>query len=192
MWAQIYLLITCLVFVICASALSRWNLPLCWMVSNGQGGRRASFRFPQGCDIQPVRIAMNLGGCTVPLLYACWCLTQITGHVGQAALALFLASLFAGGVSFASSRVSPRGNIRLPVMLPAFLVVGIVCLWLPPGDANRFHIGFIAAFLGPFIGADVLNLKRASNLSATSLHLGAQGVRDGLVLCPLIAALCLW
>jgi uncharacterized membrane protein len=131
-------------------------------------------------------IAVNFGGCVVPVGIAAYELVRISRY-GAADFALTLAAI---GINVAAcyymARPIPRVGIAMPALLPGLLAAlcGIV-----------FHqelapmIAFCAGVLGPLIGADLMHLKDIRSISTGVASIGGAGTFDGIVISGLLATL---
>lgn len=136
-------------------------------------------------------IAVNLGGCLIPLGLSLFELIFLIGHdlpVYWALLATVTVNVF---VCFWLARPIPGVGIVLPGFIPPLVAVG--CTWLlllaPEFDSARAPVAFVAGVLGPLLGADLLHLKDISRISAGVLSIGGAGTFDGIVLSGILAAL---
>lgn len=138
-------------------------------------------------------IAVNVGGCVIPLLIAFWQAMYVL-DIGGGAGAMMLVAAAANIVAcyFAARPVAGLG-ITMPGLLSPLVAVGVSWLMLmestPAADALRPSIAFVAGVLGPVVGADLLHLKDISRVSVGMLSIGGAGTFDGIVLSGILAAL---
>lgn len=135
-------------------------------------------------------IAVNLGGCVVPLLLAAWQVIQMTRI--NAANPWMLMTLIAAASIFVCYRVA-RPVEGIGIMMPGFAApltcVGLTWLLLPIDSPHRVSVAFVAGVLGPLVGADLLHLKDITRISTGMLSIGGAGTFDGIVLSGVLAAL---
>jgi len=153
--------------------------------------------YPQEVSIafHPLYLAVNLGGCVVPLI--------ITGHLlwrgrapfGKALLGVLVVAL----VTYYMAAAVPGEGIVLPFWLSPLLAA--VCgLLLAGGYRNSPPLAYISGTIGTLVGADLLSLITPGILPALSptsldqtkplvLSIGGAGVFDGIFLTGIIAVL---
>ncbi|MBI2478301.1 MAG: DUF1614 domain-containing protein [Planctomycetia bacterium] len=136
-------------------------------------------------------IAVNLGGCLIPLALACFELLVVAWHAPQAMWALVIASLANILACYRFARPIQGLGIAMPAMLPPAVSVGVTWLLLmsPDYDPVRAPVAFVAGIAGPLIGADLLHLRDISRISVGVLSIGGAGTFDGIVLSGMLAAL---
>lgn len=132
-------------------------------------------------------IAVNLGGCVVPLLVGLW---QVL-YLATTSLRVLLLALIISGVNvvlcYRSARPIPNVGILMPMFLSPLVAVGLSLLLIRSPEL-RPSAAFIAAILGPLIGADLLRLNEVSRMKGGVLSIGGAGTFDGIVISGLIAA----
>jgi uncharacterized membrane protein len=138
---------------------------------------------------QPVRefagetvIAVNLGGCVVPVAFSVYLLlaTPVSGLqavLGAAAVAA-LARLV--------SRPMPGIGIGMPVFVAPLAAVAVALLINPE---QRAPLAYIAGTLGVLVGADLLRLPDIHRLGAPFASIGGAGNFDGIFLTGIMAVL---
>jgi uncharacterized membrane protein len=136
---------------------------------------------------QPARegkvvIAVNLGGCIIPVGLCLYFISQ--QWVAPLTLLLALAATIA--LSYKFSRVMPGLGVGMPVFI-APLASAAIALLLDPEHAA--HLAYISGVLGVLIGADVLRLKDIGELGAPVASIGGAGTFDGIFITGIIAAL---
>ena len=147
----------------------------------------------------PVRretvIAVNVGGCVVPVLVALWQIRFIATWGSWPVIALFFAAAVTIGMSYLMARPVPGIGIVMPAWSAPLTAIGSACLLLsdPAYDAVRAPVAFVAGVTGPLVGADLLHLRRVLRMPVGMLSIGGAGTFDGIVLSGLLAALvCGW
>lgn len=130
--------------------------------------------------VQERVLAVNVGGAVIPVLLALYLLQR--APLGPTLVATLLMTLLVHKVS----RIIPGRGIGVPVVIPplAAAVLGILF-----GGENAAPVAYIAGVLGTLFGADLLNLRRLDALGANVVSIGGAGVRDGILLVGVVAAL---
>ena len=132
-------------------------------------------------------IAINVGGAIVPLAIAVWATAQIANEpIVLASLAL--ASLVNSYVCYRLGRVVANVGILLPAWVAPMIGVGMAWLLLPSGSPQYASFAFVTAVIGPFVGADLLNLRDVQRVGVGTMSIGGAGPFDGIVLSGVIAA----
>jgi uncharacterized membrane protein len=136
-------------------------------------------------------IAVNLGGCVIPLALALWQIVHLLSTGGWPVLALAVA--VAGNILACYLAASPVEGVGifLPGMVSPAVALGLTWLLLWPLEYTsiRASVAFVAGVLGPLIGADLLHLRGFSRVSVGMLSIGGAGTFDGIVLSGVLAAL---
>ena len=129
-------------------------------------------------------IAVNIGGCLVPLGVALYLLLRLaeSGDLAPAALAIFINVI----ICFAFSRPEPDVGIVMPVLIPGACAALSAVLLHPQ---NTPAVAFCAGVLGPLIGADLLRLQQIRQLGVGIASIGGAGTFDGIVISGFIALL---
>lgn len=136
-------------------------------------------------------IAVNVGGCVIPLALCAWQVRFVLEGGGYPVTAMLIA--VAANVAVCYSIARPVGGIG--IMMPGFTApaVALLATWILLGPeeyvAVRAPVAFTAGVLGPLIGADLLHLKDITKVSVGMLSIGGAGTFDGIVLSGLFAAL---
>jgi uncharacterized membrane protein len=128
------------------------------------------------------QVAVNVGGCLVPVMFSFYLIRNselVPSHI-------FLATAIVATVSYGMSRPIPGLGIGMP-MLVAPLTAALVAI--PLGGEYRAPLAYIAGSLGVLIGADVLRLKDIRKLGAPLASIGGAGTFDGIFMTGLVAVL---
>lgn len=143
-----------------------------------------------GSSRQQTILAVNVGGCVIPLLLAFYQLPLVWNEAPHVRMALLVASALTIFVCYRAARIVPGIGIALPAFLPPLVAVSASWLLLSPDEYNhvRASVAFIAGILGPLVGADLLNLRRFGQMSAGVVSIGGAGTFDGIVVSGLLAA----
>ena len=131
-------------------------------------------------------IAVNVGGCLIPLGIAVYEIVRIINRGPQAVLTVVAITALNVGVCYWLARPIPHVGIAMPTLVPP-LVAAILSFLLLPQFAPP--VAFVAGVLGPLIGADLLHLDEVEGLQTGVASIGGAGTFDGIVLSGMFAAL---
>lgn len=136
-------------------------------------------------------IAVNLGGCLIPLALAGFEVLIVLQAAPRAMWAMVIASAANVVVCYRAARPIQGLGIAMPALLPPAVSVGVTWLLLMSSDYDpvRAPVAFIAGVAGPLLGADLLHLRDISRISVGVLSIGGAGTFDGIVLSGMLAAL---
>lgn len=137
-------------------------------------------------------IAVNVGGCLVPLVLAAMQISRLSEMGNSALLVTVLVSVINILVCWKMARPVPGLGILIPALVPP--LASVVATWLfllPTGveSDQRAATAFVAGVMGPIIGADLLNLRKFSKMSIGTISIGGAGTFDAIVLSGILAAL---
>ncbi len=140
---------------------------------------------------QELVIAINLGGCIIPVLLAVRMLNYIVGAGPTAITITALGIVVNVAVCYRLARFVPGLGIALPVFLPALIALGAVWIGLRgvEFDTCRAPAAFVIGISGPLVGADLLHWRDFERIGAGMVSIGGAGTWDGIVLSGLLAAL---
>jgi uncharacterized membrane protein len=127
-------------------------------------------------------IAVNVGGCVIPVAVAIYELSHLDPALWTATLVVAAVNV---AVCYALARPVPGVGITIPGLVPA-LVAAILALLFAHADASP--VAFVAGVAGPLIGADLLHLKDVARTATGMASIGGAGTFDGIVLSGVIAA----
>ena len=130
-------------------------------------------------------IAVNVGGCLIPVALAAYETVQLMTVGLQAFFGLILAIFINTMVCYWMAKPIEGIGIAMPGLLPP-LVAAMSALLLVPDQAPP--VAFAAGVLGPLIGADLLHLRDVSKLATGIASIGGAGTFDGIVLSGIVAA----
>jgi uncharacterized membrane protein len=126
-------------------------------------------------------VAVNVGGCVIPVLLSLYLLTKydlwVLGAIGTAIVAVITHQM--------ATPVHGVG-IALPIFVPP-IVTAIVAVLLSRGYAGP--LAYISGSLGVLIGADLSNLGKVAGLGAPVASIGGAGTFDGIFLTGVLAVL---
>lgn len=134
-------------------------------------------------------VAVNLGGCVIPVLIALWQIPYLLASDGSTWSGLVLATIINVVVCHLAARPVRGIGIMMPGFVSPLTAVGMTWLTLAADSPDRASVAFFAGILGPLIGADLLHLRRIQQLAAGMLSIGGAGTFDGIVLSGFVAAL---
>jgi uncharacterized membrane protein len=125
-------------------------------------------------------IAVNLGGCILPVLLSLYLLFR----------APFLAVLICTTFMTILAKFLSRPVKGVGIVMPAFIPpVFSAILALIFARSNPSPVAYISGVLGVLIGADLLNLHKLEEIGGGMLSIGGAGVFDGIYLVGIIAVL---
>lgn len=130
-------------------------------------------------------IAVNVGGCVIPVALAVYEIFHLMAADGQAFSGLLLAIVVNTIMCYGMAKPVEGIGITMPGLFPA-LLAAMSALLLMPDQAPP--VAFVAGVLGPLIGADLLHLRDVSKLSTGIASIGGAGTFDGIVLSGIVAA----
>lgn len=160
------------------------------VLTRGWRGWFAQVPFVERTRTQTI-IAMNVGGCIIPLLLVAFELAMILFVAPQVIWALGIAVIATVVVCYWAARPIRGVGIAMPALLPPAVAVGVTWLLLMSAEFSevRAPVAFVAGVAGPLIGADLLHLRDFSKVSVGVLSIGGAGTFDGIVLSGMLAAL---
>lgn len=146
-------------------------------------------RFEHGFVIDFIRrptgkvlIAVNVGGCLIPVLFSIYLLTQSAIEP----LSLILAITVVTTISYGLSRPIKGIGIGMP-MLVAPVTAAFVAILI--GGEQRAAIAYISGVLGVLIGADLMHIRDVKKIGTPFASIGGAGIFDGIFITGLIAVL---
>lgn len=128
------------------------------------------------------QVAVNVGGCLVPVLFSLY----LIKNFGVPPLQIVVATAFVALVSYFMSRPIPGVGIGMPVLV-APLAAALAAIFL--GGEYRSPLAYISGSLGVLIGADLLRLKDIRRMAAPIASIGGAGTFDGIFMTGLVAVL---
>ena len=147
---------------------------------------------PQPQQFRPdTIIAVNVGGCLIPVALAAWQILRLVRGGGWPVGAMGIAAAVNVAVCYRASRPVPGIGILLPGFIAAAAAVGMSWLLLMESDyaSQRAPVAFVAGVVGPLVGADLLRLRDILRVPVGMLSIGGAGTFDGIVLSSFLAAL---
>lgn len=134
-------------------------------------------------------VAVNLGGCVIPVVIAVWQIGYLVNAGGAAWTALIVATALNILVCNRSARPVAGVGIMMPGFVSPLTAVGATWLMLSADSPDRASVAFVAGVLGPLVGADLLKLRDLERMSTGVLSIGGAGTFDGIILSGILAAL---
>ncbi len=140
-------------------------------------------------------LAVNLGGCIIPLIISAHLLLSRQASFGKSLLGMAVVA----GITYYVAEAVPGEGIVLPFWLSP-LLAAIMGLALARGYRGSPPLAYISGTIGTLIGADILSVLTPGVLPALSplnlhrsqpvaLSIGGAGVFDGIFLTGIIAVL---
>lgn len=127
-------------------------------------------------------IAVNVGGCLIPLTFTFYLLQQHSLPLAQVIGAILLVS----GVCYFFSRPIPGLGIGMPIFI-APLTAAVAALII--NSEQSAPLAYISGTLGVLIGADILRLGNIRTMGVPLAAIGGAGTFDGIFLTGIIAVL---
>jgi uncharacterized membrane protein len=127
-------------------------------------------------------IAVNLGGCLVPVAFSIYLLLATPVSGWQALLGATAVALLSRWLS----RPMPGIGIGMPVFVAPMAAMAVALLINPE---QRAPLAYIAGTLGVLAGADLLRLPDIHRLRAPFASIGGAGNFDGIFLTGILAVL---
>jgi len=146
-------------------------------------------------DFHPLILAVNLGGCIIPMLISAHLIFRHQVSMNKALLGVGSVAI----ITYEAAAAIPGEGIVLPVWLSP-LLAALAGLLLARGFRRAPPIAYISGTLGTLVGADLLSLLTPGILPALSplelhharplvLSIGGAGIFDGIFLTGVIAVL---
>lgn len=127
-------------------------------------------------------IAVNVGGCLIPVFFSAYLLK----HTPLPPLEVVAAVALVSAVSYTFSRPIPRLGIAMPVFI-APVTAALVAVLI--NAEHSAPLAYISGTLGVLIGADILRMKDVRKLGAPLAAIGGAGTFDGIFMTGIVAAL---
>lgn len=145
-------------------------------------GFRGLLRVPYRQFTGRTQIAVNVGGCLVPMFFSIYLIRQSSLSPGHIVAAVAIVAV----VSYILSRPIPGMGIGMPILV-APLTAAMVAILL--GGEERASLAYVCGSLGVLIGADLLRLPDIRDLGAPLASIGGAGTFDGIFITGLVAVL---
>lgn len=138
-----------------------------------------------GRETNETVIAVNLGGCLIPLGIVVYELTYILDGGAELIWACAMAVAANVAICYLVARPMEGIGIVLPGFVPPLAAAASAYVLAPEVAAP---VAFVAGVLGPLIGADLMHLKEIRDQAVGVASIGGAGTFDGIVLSGIIAA----
>ncbi|MCX7831888.1 MAG: DUF1614 domain-containing protein [Actinobacteria bacterium] len=125
-------------------------------------------------------IAVNVGGCLIPLVFSLIVLSRTPF------LPFIFALIFVTFFSYFFSKPVEGVGIVMPFWVSP--IVSVISAWIFAPSGYTAQVAFTAGIIGTIIGADILHLKDFVLKKPGMLSIGGAGVFDGIYLTGIIAA----
>ena len=147
-----------------------------------------SYRLPtRYASNSSTTLAINFGGAIVPILISLYVLSVQPGAILPALCGIVIV----GAVVHRFARPVRGLGIAMPMFIPP--IVAALTAWLLGGLFAEPHhidaIAYVGGTLGTLLGADILNLRKVSDLGAPVASIGGAGTFDGVFLTGIVAVL---
>jgi uncharacterized membrane protein len=127
-------------------------------------------------------IAVNVGGCVIPVAFCVY----LIAHFPLNAFQIILGTAVVAAVSFAFSRPIGKLGIGMPALI-APVTAALTASAL--ATANAAALAYVSGVLGVLIGADMLHMADIRRTGAYVASIGGAGTFDGIFLTGLLAVL---
>ncbi len=139
-------------------------------------------RIPAQPFYNETQIAINFGGCMIPVTLSFYLFSHSTLDIFSVLLGITAISM----ISYFFSRPIPGFGIGMPILI-APISAALVGLLINPDHSAS--LAYISGTLGVLIGADLLHLKDISRLGTPYASIGGAGTFDGIFVTGIVAAL---
>lgn len=127
-------------------------------------------------------IAVNVGGCLIPVLFSFYLLISETINPLNAITGIAMVAT----VSYLASRPIQGLGIGMPILI-APLSAALTALLIDP--LHSAPLAYISGTLGVLVGADLLHLKDIRNMGTPLASIGGAGTFDGIFITGIVAVL---
>lgn len=165
------------------------NLPLFSMTARrqprGEPGEE-EMRAPFGMRPVPpagrITVAVNVGGCLIPVSFSIFLLAQGSAAAPDVLIAVATVAL----VAYLSSRPLRGIGVVMPLLVAPVAAVLVATLL---DYEQRAPLAYIGGTLGVLLGADLFRLKDIRSLGGPVASIGGAGTFDGVFISGLVAVL---
>lgn len=127
-------------------------------------------------------IAVNAGGCLIPLTFSLYLFQNSGLEPNQVILGIAAVS----AASYLFSRPVPGVGIGMPIFIAPLCAALAAQLIVPE---QRAPLAYIAGTMGVLIGADIFRLKDVRRMGTPIASIGGAGTFDGIFITGIIAVL---
>ena len=127
-------------------------------------------------------IAVNVGGCLIPLLFSIYLFLTQPLMLYEILLGILLVTV----VSFVFSFPVKGTGIGMPMLIaPLFAALSAILI----NNELSAPLAYISGTMGVLIGADLLNFRHVSRMGAMVASIGGAGTFDGIFMTGILAVL---
>ena len=127
-------------------------------------------------------IAVNVGGCFIPIMFSFYLFQHSTLTVLPCLIAISVVTL----VSRLASRPIPGLGVGMPIFV-APVTAAVTSVLIAPEQSAP--LAYISGTLGVLIGADILRLHNIRQMGTPFASIGGAGTFDGIFITGLVAVL---
>lgn len=127
-------------------------------------------------------VAVNLGGCLLPLTFSAY----LVLNAGAAWFDHLLTVAVVSAAAYGFSRPIPGIGIGMPILI-APLAAAVAALLIDPEHSPA--LAYVGGTIGVLIGADLLRLKDIRKLGSPVASIGGAGTFDGIFITGILAVL---
>jgi uncharacterized membrane protein len=127
-------------------------------------------------------IAVNAGGCLIPLTFSVY----LIDHNPIAPIQIIIATAVVAGISYAASRPVPGLGIGMPIFVGP-LAAALVALTM--SKEYTAPLAYVCGTMGVLIGADLLRLGDIRRMGTPIASIGGAGTFDGIFITGIVAVL---
>jgi uncharacterized membrane protein len=127
-------------------------------------------------------IAMNVGGCLIPIFFSAY----LIRHNPLAFSQIIIATALVTAICHWASRPIPGLGIGMPIFI-APITAAVTAIMI--GNEYSAPLAYICGTLGVLIGADLMRLKDIRKMGTPIASIGGAGTFDGIFLTGIVAVL---
>lgn len=127
-------------------------------------------------------VAVNLGGCLIPVSFSIYLLTHTSLGASEALIAVVTVAL----VAYLCSRPLRGVGVRMPLLVPPVTAAVIAVLL---DYEQRAPLAYVGGTLGVLLGADLFRLRDIRSLGVSVASIGGAGTFDCVFITGLVAVL---
>ena len=143
---------------------------------------RSILKLPEIPFTGTTTIAVNAGGCLIPVMFSFYLLNHSTLELGDVILAIGVVST----LSYMFSRPIHGLGIGMPMFI-APITAALVAIMLNPEQSAP--LAYICGTMGVLIGADLFRLKDIRHMGVPIAAIGGAGTFDGIFITGIVAVL---
>jgi len=143
---------------------------------------RMLFGLQQAPIAREVTVAVNVGGCVIPVSFSVYLLAHVDLGAAETLMAVATVAL----VAYFSSRPLRGIGVVMPFLVApvtAALIAGML------DYEQRAPLAYVGGTLGVLLGADLFRLRDIRRLGAPAASIGGAGTFDGVFITGLLAVL---